>query len=135
MSKIIVSKGISFVSFGILGSGILGFYRGTQHYSYNYRKNMEKYDENLKEYNVRLEEYNKNTEENSKRLYKYKPPTLYYTKPYYMYTHSILFGMVGSSLYLNPFTFPIVVMKEVYRLEINMRGELEKKDEYYKLLF
>jgi hypothetical protein len=132
MSKIFVSKGISF---GILGSGILGFYRGTQHYSYNYRKDMEKYDENLKEYNVRLEEYNKNTEENSKRLYKYKPPTLYYEKPYYLYSHSILFGMMGSGLYINPFIFPIMVMKEVYRLEINMRGELEKKDEYYKLLF
>ena len=135
MSKIFVSKGISF---GILGSGILGFYRGTQYYSYNYRKDMEKYDEELKEYNVRLEEYNKNTEENSKRLYKYKPPTLYYEKPYYLYSHSILFGICGSGMYINPFTFFIMAIKEVYRLEINMRGELDElknKDKYYNLLF
>jgi hypothetical protein len=62
MSNVFFSKKLPI---GILGSGILGFYRGTQHYGYNCRKDMEKYDEYLKEYNGRLEEYNKNVEENS----------------------------------------------------------------------
>jgi gamma-glutamylcyclotransferase (GGCT)/AIG2-like uncharacterized protein YtfP len=40
-------------------------------------------------------------------------------------------------MYVNPFTTPVMVMKEVYRLEINMRGELDElKDEaqYYRVL-
>lgn len=120
--------------------GVLGFYRGTQHYNYNYRKDMEKYDENLKEYNGKLEEYNKNVEENNKREYKYTftKPTLYYEKPYYLYSHSILYSLFGTAMYVNPFTRPFMAMKEVYRLEINMRGELDelkKKDFYYKILF
>ena len=132
MSKLYFSLTLSF--------GVLGFYRGTQHYGYNCRKDMEKYDEYLKEYNGRLEEYNKNVEENNKREYKYTftKPTLYNEKPYYLYSHSILFGIFGSVMYINPFTTPFMAIKEVYRLEINMRGELDElknKDGYYKLVF
>ena len=131
MSKLYFSLTLSF--------GVLGFYRGTQHYGYNCRKDMEKYDEILKEYNGRLEEYNKKVEENIKREYKYTftKPTLYCEKPYYLYSHSILYGLFGTVMYVNPFTTPFMVMKEVYRLEINMRDELDElKDEaqYYRVL-
>ena len=77
----------------IAGSGVLGFYRGTQYYGYIYRKDIERYNENLKDYNERLEEYNKNVEEKSKNHYcKYTltQPTFKYEKPYYFYSSNIL---------------------------------------------
>jgi len=121
--------------------GALGFYRGTQHYSYNCRKDLKEYNELFKNYNEQLEEYNKKVkvEENSKSQYKYKytPPNFYSKKPYYFYSWSILYGLFGTVMYVNPFTTPFMVMKEVYRLEINMRGELDElknKDEYYRVL-
>ena len=58
-------------------------------------------------------------------------------KPYYFYSLSSLYGLFGTVMYVNPFTTPFMVIKEVYRLEINMRGELDElknKDEYYRVL-
>ena len=41
-------------------------------------------------------------------------------------------GFVGAMLYLNPVTFFFILYKEVYRLEVNLRGlEDEKKTDYY----
>jgi len=41
-------------------------------------------------------------------------------------------GFVGTMLYLNPCTFFFVLYKEVYRIEVNLRGlEDEKKTDYY----
>lgn len=118
--------------------GALGFYRGTQNYGYNYRTDMKTYNEQFKKYNEQLEEYNKKVEDNIKSQYKYKyiPPNFYSEKPYYFYSWSILYGLFGTVMYVNPFTTPFMVMKEVYRLEINMRNELDElKDEaaYYKV--
>ena len=109
--------------------GALGFYRGTQHYSYNCRKDLKEYNKQLEEYNIKVEKYKK-----SNRNYDY---TFLYKKPYYFYSCSILYGLFGTVMYANPFTTPFMVLKEVYRLEINMRGELDElknKDEYYRVL-
>ena len=41
-------------------------------------------------------------------------------------------GFAGIIIYLNPATFLIVLYKEIYRLEVNLRGlEDEKKTDYY----
>jgi hypothetical protein len=50
----------------------------------------------------------------------------------YLYTDAFMWGGGSILAYLNPFMFFIVFGKEVYRLEVNLRGlEEEKKTEYY----
>ena len=113
----------------VFPSGILGFYRGTQEYKYRYNKDV-------KEYNKNLEEYNKKVEENKINKYTYKYE-FRYTKPYYFYTDSIMHGFMGTFFYINPFTFPIMFFKEIYRLEVNMRNELNElkdEDKSYRLI-
>ena len=120
MPKILASIAIS--------SGILGFYRGTQHYGYNYRKDLKEYNKELEEYNIKVEEYKK-----SNRNYDYP---FRFKKPYYFYSESFLYGFMGTTMYINPFTFPIMTFKEIYRLEVNMRGELNElkdEDKYYRV--
>jgi hypothetical protein len=123
----------------VAASGVLGFYRGTQYYGYIYKKDIERYNEHLKDYNERLEEYNKSVEEKSKNHhYKYTltQPTFKYEKPYYFYSSNLLNGLYGTFMYINPFLFPVMVGRELYKLEINMRdelAELKNKDEYYKI--
>jgi hypothetical protein len=85
----------------------LGFYRGSRSYDYDYKKQFIQYEKN-KKYN---EKYNE--------------------KPQYLYSSCIGIGLFGSLLYANPFLFPIILGKEIHRLEINIRGldeEKEKKD-------
>jgi hypothetical protein len=49
-----------------------------------------------------------------------------------LYLHKIAWGVGGIFWYLNPATFLFVLYKEVYRLEVNLRGlEDEKKTDYY----
>jgi hypothetical protein len=45
-------------------------------------------------------------------------------------------GLFGSLLYVNPFLFPFIIKKELYRLEVNIRGLDEEKDKkyYYDIL-
>ena len=48
------------------------------------------------------------------------------------YIDKVGWGFVGTMLYLNPCTFFFALYKEVYRLEVNLRGlEDEKKTDYY----
>ena len=48
------------------------------------------------------------------------------------YIDKAVWGFVGTMLYLNPVTFLFVLYKEVYRIEVNLRGlEDEKKRDYY----
>jgi hypothetical protein len=48
------------------------------------------------------------------------------------YIDKMCWGVAGILIYLNPVSFLFVLYKEVYRLEINLRGiEDEKKSEYY----
>lgn len=50
----------------------------------------------------------------------------------YLYTDAFMWGVGSSMAYLNPFLCFITFGKEVYRLEVNLRGlEDEKKTEYY----
>jgi hypothetical protein len=43
-----------------------------------------------------------------------------------------MWGLGSTLVYLNPFMCFITLAKEIYRLEVNLRGiEDEKKTEYY----
>jgi hypothetical protein len=50
----------------------------------------------------------------------------------YLYTDAFMWGLGSILVYLNPCIAIIVIGKELYRLEINLRNlEDEKKSEYY----
>ena len=54
----------------------------------------------------------------------------------YLYISKGQQGFMGIFLYINPLLFPLHVYKEMYRLEVNIRGlEEEKKTDYYNQLF
>ena len=55
----------------------------------------------------------------------------------YLYTDKILNGLMGLFLYINPGLLPFAIYKEIYRLEINLRGLEEEKTtrSYHKILF
>jgi len=81
----------------------LGFYRGTKYYKYD----LEKY--NLDKYNIK-----------------------YNIKKNYLYSNSIIYGFFGVLLYINPVFLPIIIYKESYRLEVNLRNlQDEKNSDYY----
>lgn len=51
----------------------------------------------------------------------------------YLYSTGIYFGMVGTLMYICPVTSVLVAIKEIYRLEVNLRGlESEKNTRNYK---
>jgi hypothetical protein len=53
----------------------------------------------------------------------------------YMYVYSIGHGCRGSFYYVFPIFFPIMIHKEIYRFEVNMRNiEKEKASSYYNEL-
>ena len=71
-----------------------------------------------------LNSYNYNYVKN--RLYRHSNP---------FYIDKMGWGAVGALIYLNPITFFFVLYKEVYRLEVNLRGiEDEKNTDYYNEL-
>ena len=50
----------------------------------------------------------------------------------YMYSTRIGFGVVGMFMYLCPAFYFVVIPKEIYRLEVNVRGlEDEKETRFY----
>ena len=50
----------------------------------------------------------------------------------YLYISKGQQGFMGIFLYLNPLLLPFTTYKEIYRLEVNLRGlEEEKKTDYY----
>jgi len=54
----------------------------------------------------------------------------------YLYISKGQQGLLGIFLYMNPLLFPITLYKEMYRLEVNLRGlEEEKKTDYYNTIF
>lgn len=56
----------------------------------------------------------------------------YEKKNPFIYSNSIIDGILGLFLYANPILLPITIHKEIYRLEINIRNlENEKKSRYY----
>lgn len=78
----------------------LGFYRGTRLYEYNHKNECIKYEKN--------KEYNK--------------------KPQYLYSSCMGAGLFGIIIYANPFFIPVIIAKEFYRLEVNLRCLDEEKD-------
>ena len=49
-----------------------------------------------------------------------------------LFINKIGWGICSAISYINPCTFPFILYKEVYRLEVNLRGlEEEKKTDYY----
>ena len=53
----------------------------------------------------------------------------------YIYSNSIVDGVLGIFLYGNPILLPVTIHKELYKLEINIRNlENEKKSIYYNEL-
>ena len=68
--------------------------------------------------------------------YDYKHKYNEYYKKKYFYTDRIFNGFFGSIVYINPAFVPLIIYKEIYRLEVNYRGlEDEKNNEnYYKII-
>jgi hypothetical protein len=93
--------------------GVLGFYRGTNQYKYDYKKDFDRYENDCKKDSV-----NK------------------FNKPNFFYMNSFCFGTYGLVMYLNPLFLPIFIYKEFYRLEVNVRGlDEEKKTSKYNEVF
>jgi hypothetical protein len=53
----------------------------------------------------------------------------------YFYSTKLFYSICGIVTYVNPFLFPITIPKEIYRLEVNIRGiENEQNSDYYNEL-
>ena len=111
----------------VLASGwtVLGFYRGVKEYNYENKIDMDSYNSKLNQYNIDKEKYHNTT-------YTATIPI----KPTYFYITSISYGFYGSIVYIFPLTAPICFMKEIYRIEINLRNiSDEKKTKYYNTVY
>ena len=114
-----IKRGIIFLASGWT---TLGFYRGMKEYNYENKINMDYYNYKLNQYNIDKEKYHDTT---------YTP-----IKPTYFYITSISYGFYGSIVYIFPLTAPICFMKEIYRIEINLRNiSDEKKTKYYNTVY
>jgi len=51
----------------------------------------------------------------------------------YLYTNSVFSGLLGTIIYANPAFIPLLLYKELYRVEVNLR-KLDKKDTYYDVM-
>jgi hypothetical protein len=84
---------------------LLGVHRGIKAYDYSFNKNTKLYYD-----------YDKD---------KYR----------YLYSVALFYGLAGFGVYINPFLLLVTIPKEVYRLEVNLRGlEDEKKTDYFNQL-
>ena len=97
---------------GLLCSwGSLGFYRGLNAYNYGY-----------------IETIPKERKAN-------EPYMLMYTKALERSIIRLGSGLLGTVVYIHPIFLFLVVTKELYRLEVNVRGlEEEKKSDFYNRL-
>jgi len=51
------------------------------------------------------------------------------------YSSKIMYGFVGVVAYMNPFFWPVLFAKEIYRLEVNIRDlKNEKTTDFYNEL-
>ena len=100
----------------------LGFYRGLDQYDYDHTKDMN-------DYNTKMIRYEKNNIEY--RNYGIDSPD----KPTKYYLTGFGYGFLGIACYFNIF-LGFNIPKELYRLEVNMRGlEDEKNKPYYRKVF
>jgi len=59
----------------------------------------------------------------------------YLEKYTYLYSIRFLYGALGFGIYINPFFYLITIPKEIYRIEVDLRGlEEEMKTDYYNYL-
>ena len=119
---------------GVVASlwSVLGFYRGTKHYDYNCKQEMIKYNEKMTEYSKDMEKYNIDVKEYPKIHYRV-PQKI--EKPQKYYISTVGYGLYGSSIFLLPYPGILFFFKEMYMLEINLRGlNEEKKTRYYNSL-
>lgn len=88
----------------------LGFYRGVKLYNYKYKYELIEYEK--------------------------KEDKKYSKKPTYFYAACFGSGTFGGLMYVNPFFIPIIISKEIYRLEVNIRGMNEEKEQpsFYEIL-
>ena len=79
--------------------------------------------------------YNRGTNSYDYKYKKYNGKKEIQEKETYLYSAKVFYGISGIFLYVNPFLLPIIIPKEVYRLEVNIRNnENEKKSDYYNEL-
>jgi hypothetical protein len=120
---------------GCLASwGSLGFYRGIHDYNYENKIKTESYKKDMIYYENKKEQYKKDKMKYpSMDLYEPKEPL----KPNYFYLTSFTHGIFGSWLYICPITMPVCFIKELYRIEINLRSVNDEKNTafYNKLIF
>ncbi len=68
--------------------------------------------------------------------YDYTHKNKHFTNNTYLYSRRTAIGIIGMVFYVNPFTMPLFICKEIYRLEANIRElEEEKKSDFYNRLF
>jgi hypothetical protein len=95
------------VLYGYMSCCMLGFYRGAGHYKFNHTIEMARYEKSVQE-------------KNSNK------------KPEFFYHQYFISGIFGMMLYGNPISLLIMLPKELYRLEVNLRNmEDEKKTSNY----
>ena len=50
-----------------------------------------------------------------------------------LYSEQFVRGLIGSFIYINPLLWLLMVKKEIYRFEVNIRSlEHEKQTDYYR---
>jgi len=69
--------------------------------------------------------------------YRYNKYKNKYNQDYvYLYSSKICHGLFGACYYATPLFIAVILPKEIYRLEVNIRGlTYEKKSDYYNELF
>lgn len=112
---------------------LLGFYRGTKEYDFEVETDTNLFDKEIAKYNKAIEIYKKDKIRYSDiTLYEPTPPI----KPNSFYITRIMYGLYGTSFYAIPFTGPVCAVKELYRIEINLRNiDHEKKTKYYNTVY
>lgn len=90
------------------GLGSLGFVRGTNNYNYCHDKELYSY---------------------------YCFEDRKYKNPPYLYSTRTMYGLFGAFCYIIPIFYCVILPKEVFRLEVNLRGlDSVKTEKYYNLL-
>lgn len=96
--------------FGSLGFGGLGFCRGVQCYNYEYQRTLNFY----------------------KDLYDNERYMEYCKENPYLYRNMLGYSIIISVLYFGPGTNFLFLIKELERIEIDVRG-LERTKNYYRI--